>query len=83
MNPHTNQIIHLDHDPIERMRQLASGFQELPQELQRAARIKLAGRPEATVSRTSGGQLCNWARKQRKMANRKRMAEASRRRNRK
>ena len=60
---------------------LQPGYEVLPDDLQGAARRKLAGRSEAHASRTSGGRLSKWAAKRRK-ANRRRMAKQSRKRNR-
>ena len=43
-----------------------SGYDILPENLNRAAKRKLKGRKEATVSMISGGKLSKWARKRRK-----------------
>ncbi len=40
-------------------------YDEVPEELEHAARRKLAGRQEALVSRTSGGKLSTWAKQRR------------------
>ena len=59
-------------------------LEPVPDELQAAAKRVLAGRPEAYVSKTSGGKLSRWASARRKERSRQRakMAKASRRRNR-
>ena len=46
------------------------GAQELPEELEHAAKAKLAGRDRATVSRTSGGRLSRFAADQRRAQHR-------------
>jgi hypothetical protein len=58
--------------------ELRSGYELVPNELERAAEKKLAGRNEATVSLTSGGKLSRWAAKKRK----EKMVKESRRKNR-
>ena len=83
MNPNTNEITMLPADAEMRGSLLHEGFLPLPQELQRLARQLLGGRDRVVVTREDSKQLCNWARKQRRAANRKRMAAQSRRRNRK
>lgn len=60
-------------------------FMPVPQELESAAVKKLAGKPEAMVSLTSGGKLSKWACEQRRKkakSGREKMAKESRRRNR-
>ena len=83
MNPNTNEIAMLPPDGEMRVRLLHEGFLELPRELQPRARQLLGGRDRVVVTREDSKQLCNWARRQRRAANRKRMAAQSRRRNRK
>ncbi len=56
------------------------GYEPVPPELETAAKKKLAGKDEAHVSLTSGGKLSKWAAQKRK--NKRKMAKASRRRNR-
>ncbi|HML23557.1 MAG TPA: hypothetical protein PKD09_18010 [Aggregatilinea sp.] len=56
------------------------GYIPIPPELNRAARRKLAGHSQATVSLTSGGKLSKWAAKQRKA--KRKVAKDSRRKNR-
>lgn len=56
MNPNTNHLIALGDGE-----QPPPGYEILPSELQHAARLKLAGKKEATVSRRSGGKLSRWA----------------------
>jgi hypothetical protein len=70
-------------EAMERLRtldkELAAGYTEVPKRLSRAARRKLAGRDEATVSLTSGGKLSRWAAHERaKAAKAKRRAAAKR-----
>ena len=57
----------------------------IPQELESAAERKLAGKPEAMVSLTSGGKLSSWASEQRrsKRKSRSKIAKESKKRNRK
>ncbi|TGE35911.1 hypothetical protein E4K67_22610 [Desulfosporosinus fructosivorans] len=60
-------------------------FMPLPEELESAAQKKLAGKPEAMVSLTSGGKLSKWASEQRRKkgkSGRGKMVKDSRRRNR-
>ena len=83
MNPYTNEVAAMPEDAEMRDRLLHEGFLPLPQELQRRARQLLGGRERVVVTREESKQMCNWARKQRRAANRKRMAVQSRRRNRK
>jgi hypothetical protein len=59
---------------------LPAGYEVLPDDLQGAARRKLAGRSEAHVSKNSGGKLSRWAAGRRKA--RRQTAKESRRRNR-
>lgn len=56
MDTRTNHLIRLDEGE-----EPPKGYEPVPTELQRAAIFKLAGRKEATVSRTSGGKLSRWA----------------------
>ena len=58
----------------------AQGFELLPQDLQHAAKTVLKGKPEATVSRTSGGKLSRHAAKRRK--EKRKAARQARKRNR-
>jgi hypothetical protein len=75
MNPSKGHLVKwLEMVPAE----LRSGYELVPNELERAAEKKLAGRNEATVSLTSGGKLSRWAAKKRK----EKMAKESRRKNR-
>lgn len=83
MNPYTNEVAAMPADPEDLAKMLRDGFLPLPQELQRRARQLLGGRERVVVTREDSKQLCNWARRQRRAANRKRMAAQSRRRNRK
>ena len=58
----------------------ANGYVPVPPELNRAAKRKLAGKDEAYVSLTSGGELSKWAAKQRKA--KRKIAAESRKKNR-
>jgi hypothetical protein len=49
----------------------AEGYQEIPESHRSAAKKKLAGKPEATVSLTSGGKLSKLCAKWRKEKNKK------------
>lgn len=79
MNPETGHIVRVDSEE-EMLRLAGAGYEPVPDELNRAARRKLAGRKEAYVSMNSGGKLSRWAAKKRKA--RRKMVKASRRRNR-
>ncbi len=59
---------------------LEQGYEPVPEELQPAAVKKLAGKPEAVVSLTSGGKLSKWAGKVRK--EKRKTIKESRKRNR-
>lgn len=89
MNPDTGHLIDIEKlkksgiSPEEMLKELLSaGYEEVPPELEDAARKKLAGKPETWVSLNSSGKLSNWAAKQRKVKSRRKMARKSRRRNR-
>ena len=56
-------------------------YTELPEELAEAAEKKLDGKDEATVSKTSGGKLSQWAAKQRKIQRQAAQKAANRRKN--
>lgn len=77
MNPHTGHLINIDGDE-EMARALRHGYEVLPEELQAAAKLKLAGQPEAQVNLHSRSPLADWARKKRK----EKIAAKSRRANR-
>lgn len=79
MNPDTGHLIRLENDE-EMQRLVGYGYERVPEELEGAAKRKLASRNEAWVSLTSGGRLSRWAAQRRKA--RRRMAKESRRRNR-
>lgn len=57
-------------------------YTPIPFHLRRAAQKKLAGRAEAHVSLTSGGALSKWAREKRQRKVKRKIAAASRRKNR-
>ena len=75
MNIDTNHLV-----AALRKEDLELGHEKLPSDLDRAARAVLKGRPEAYVSRTSGGKLSRYAAKQRKA--KRKAARAARKRNR-
>ena len=84
MNINTNHLV--TNERFQAMQELQrEEYTPVPKELEPAAAKKLAGKPEAMVSLTSGGKLSNWAGAQRKK-NRKsakeKMVKESRRRNR-
>lgn len=92
MNPDTMRVVRLpvpsvdsnglpDRDEVERLLTEPFNFEVLPAALDMAAQAFLHGRPEATVSRTSGGKLSRWAAKRRK--EKRKAAAAARRMNRK
>lgn len=86
MNVNTGHLI--TSERIQAMQEFQQEFQQkgympIPQELEPAAEKKLAGKPEAMVSLTSGGKLSKWAGAQRKRSKSKeKMVKESRRRNR-
>jgi len=80
------RIPHYDEETTAMLKALDE-YIPVPDELNRAAQIKLAGKPEAMVSLTSGGKLSKWAAGQRKERAREKkqkrqMAKESKRRNR-
>ena len=89
MQPYTGHLKELDLRPQTRKELLMAGYREVPEELEQAAKKKLAGQKEAMVSLTSGGKLSKWAagerKKERETAkkNKKKMAKKSRQANRK
>ena len=76
MNCDTGHLISLKEN-----QEAPAGYTQVPNGLSSAAKRKLNGQPEATVSLTSGGKLSKWASEQRK--NKRKTARASRKRNRK
>jgi hypothetical protein len=85
VNPYTGHLVAIPTEKQQKMlrEMFDRGYEPVPPELERAARKKLAGRSEATVSLTSGGKLARWAagkRNERKVRNR--MVKESRRKNR-
>jgi len=74
MNPNTGHLMEFNPNVA-----LPSDYVQLPESLNHAAKVKLAGKKEAYVSLTSGGKLSQWAKAKRKA----KIAAASRRRNRK
>lgn len=69
MNPDTGHLIDLDKIDLEKWDETLeeAGYVPIPPDLQKAAQKKLAGRPEAFVSRNSGGKLSNFNRHLRAM----------------
>jgi len=63
MDTGTGHLVSAEH--MELMRRLvpeqAERYTEVPAELEKAARAKLAGSNQAAVSLTSGGKLSRWA----------------------
>ena len=78
MNVDTNHLVALQN--MERDLLRARGYEQLPDELEPAAKAVLRGRSEAYVSRTSGGKLSKYAAKRRK--EKRKQARAARKRNR-
>lgn len=79
MNSDTNQLrVFFSHEDLANL--TSEGFEQIPPELENAAKVKLAGRTEATVSRNSGGKLSKWAAQRRKA--RRKMEKQTRRANR-
>jgi hypothetical protein len=75
MDPHTGHLIELEPN-----QPLPESYEIVLELLKRAARLKLAGKREASVSLTSGGKLSQFAKdKRRQQVN----AKAGRRRRRK
>jgi hypothetical protein len=67
MNPNTNELIDMTNMSLdEKQLLIRSGFQKIPDELNRAARRKLNGKKSVQVSFKSGGKLSEWAKKVRK-----------------
>ncbi len=60
--------------------ELLDSYEQVPKELEAAAKKKLAGKDETVVSLTSGGKLSKWAAKRRK--DKRKLAKASRKKNR-
>ena len=80
MNVDTGHLVLADRrEELEQL--MRQGYEPVPEELNRAAKRKLAGEKEAYVSLTSGGKLSRWATQKRKARNK--TARESRRRNRK
>lgn len=65
MNPDTGHLIDLEKTKKTLKELESEGYVPIPSDLQNAAQKKLAGRPEAFVSRNSGGKLSNFAAQQR------------------
>jgi len=61
MNPRTNELAYIPDDAT-----VPDGFEEVPKDLQHAARVKLGSKHSARVSRTSGGKLCKYMAKRRR-----------------
>ncbi|MBA7541746.1 hypothetical protein ES705_34062 [subsurface metagenome] len=69
MNPGTGHLVDLEKIDLEKWdKELKeAGYVPIPPNLQNAAIKKLAGKPEAFVSRNSGGKLSRFAAHQRRM----------------
>ena len=73
MNPDTGHLVDLEkmdkkfHEMVIRRSfiKMKEDYIPIPKDLQNAAQKKLAGKPEAFVSRNSGGKLSNFAKQQR------------------
>lgn len=74
MNPYTGHLYALNEGESP-----FADYEVVPQELERAAGMKLNGKSDAHVSLTSGGKLSNWAANKRKA----KIAASSKRKNRK
>lgn len=59
----------------EMVKAKAEGFEEVPEYLNKAAKLKLKGEKSAMVSLTSGGRLSRWAASKRKKKRQKAKAE--------
>jgi len=72
MNPDTGHLIDLNKIDLGKWDETLqeAGYVPIPPDLQNAAKKKLAGRPEAFVSRNSGGRLSRFATQQRRTQNR-------------
>ena len=79
MDPNTGHLVANAQQLPEDVR---GSYVPIPARLNRAARRKLDGRPEAHVSLTSGGALSQFAAQQRKAKAKRKAAKASRARNR-
>jgi len=67
------------------MKEIMDSYVPVPDELHKAAKLKLAGKEEVMVSLTSGGKLSRWAakeRSERRSKNKQKMQKESRKRNR-
>jgi len=65
MNPDTNELTRArTEEELEEL--LDRGFLEVPEELHKAAELKLGKENSAFVSKTSGGKLSKWAAKKRR-----------------
>ena len=78
MNVDTNHLVALHNAQRDALRAL--DYEEIPGDLEPAARAVLRGRTEAYVSRTSGGKLSRYAAKRRK--EKRKQARVARKRNR-
>ena len=65
MNPDTGHLVDLMSDNAKEFAK-EKGYDPVPDELEPAAKRKLAGKDEAYVSRNSGGKLSKWGAKKRK-----------------
>jgi len=72
MNPDTNELISIK-SLKEAAKAYEKGFLPLPKNLELAAKLKLAGKQRAFVSKTSGGKLSKWAAKKRAERSKKKL----------
>lgn len=79
MQPSTGHLVSNIEDLPESVR---GDYVRVPAHLNRAARRKLDGKPEAYVSLTSGGALSQFAAQQRKRKAKRKAVKAARKRNR-
>lgn len=82
MDTDSNRLISSLHPDLEKL--MGGGdYEEIPNKLEQAAKVKLQGKMEAQVSKTSGGKLSKWAAGRRKKKRRiAKMVKMSKRKNR-
>lgn len=70
MNTDTGHLVRLtpkeEEEKLKMLNERRAGYEKLPEELNKAAEMKLGKNDEAFVSLTSGGRLSTWARNKRK-----------------
>ena len=83
-----NRLISASRENEVRLKDILDSYAPVPDALQKAVELKLAGKEEAMVSLTSGGKLSRWAAQERakhekdNRRNKSRMQKKSRKRNR-